>query len=143
MALTTHLTLKLDNVAVTGGVTQKGREGTIAVTSLEWSFDSEGTVGEVKFTAELDRETTPISAGLKSGADADALFDVYQVGASGTEAKTFTLHGTNGKVTSVNIWQLNVLDPNLTRYDTTIQYTMAFAHVEQTWLPTGATVTIP
>ena len=57
MALNTYLHLKLDNVAVVGGVIQKGREGTIQVTSLEWSFDSDGNVGEVKFTAEIDRES--------------------------------------------------------------------------------------
>ena len=37
MALNTYLTLTLDGTAVQGGVTQKGREGTIMVTSLDWS----------------------------------------------------------------------------------------------------------
>ena len=147
MALNTYLTLRLNNVPVSGGVTQKGRENTIEVTSLEWSFDSVGSVvnvGEVKFTAELGRETPPISAGLKSGADTNALFDFYQAGGlSGTEEKVFTLHGTSGKVTSVNVWMLNNKDPNLVRYNTTIQYTMSFPQILQTWLPTATPVTIP
>ena len=143
MALNTYLTLTLDGAAVTGGVTQKGREGTIMVTSLDWSFDSDGNVGEVKFTSEMDRETPLIGAGLKDNAVAVATFDFYQASASGTEVKSFTLQGTNGKVTSVNIWMLNNKDPALQRYETTMQYTMSFQHLEQIWVPTGANVTIP
>ena len=143
MALNTYLHLKLNNTNVQGGVTQKGREGTILVTSLEWSFDNDGNVGEVKFTAELDLETTKISAGLKNSAVVDALFDFYQPGQLGVETKVFTLHGTSGEVTSVNLWMLNNKDPNLTRYETTMQYTMSFAQLEQTWLATNDSVTIP
>src|SRR6266567_6812261 len=138
MALNTYLTLTLDGAAVTGGVTQKGREGTIMVTSLDWSFDSDGNVGEVKFTSEMDRETPLIGAGLKNNAVAVATFDFYQTSVSGTEVKSFTLHGTNGKVTSENIWMLNNKDPALQRYETTMQYTMSFQHLEQIWVPTGA-----
>ena len=57
MALNTYLHLKLNNANVQGGVIQKGREGTILVTSLDWSFDSDENVGEMKFTAELDQAT--------------------------------------------------------------------------------------
>ena len=143
MALNTYLTLTLNGAAVQGGVTQKGREGTIMVTSLDWSFDSDGNVGEVKFTSEMDRETPVIGAGLKNNAVAVATFDFYQPSASGIEVKSFTLHGTGGKVTSVNIWMLNNKDPSLMKYETTMQYTMSFQSIEQTWVPTGAAVTIP
>ena len=143
MAPNAYLHLKLDNVAVVGGVIQKGREGTIQVTSLEWSFDSDDNVGEVKFTGELDQETPVIGAGLKSKAAVDALFDIYQPSQSGLETKVYTLHGLAGAVTSVGLWMLNTKDPNLTRYEPTIQYTMKFAHFEQTWLPNCASVTIP
>jgi type VI secretion system Hcp family effector len=143
MALNAYLHLKLNNVDVDGGVTQKGREDTIMVTSLEWSFDSDGNVGEIKFTGELDKETVPIAAGLKSSAVADGLFDFYQPSASGIETKVFTLHGTNGRVTSVNYWMMNNKDPNLMRYETTVQYTMSFQHIEQTWIAGGLTVEIP
>ena len=146
MALNTYLSLKLNNVPVTGGVIQKGREGTIQVTSLEWSFDSDGNIGEVKFTAEMDRETPVIAAGLKNAAQADGVFDFYQpnaLGGGGVETKVCTLEGTNGKVTSVSVWMLNNKDPNLTRYETTMQYTMSFAVFEQTWLPTNTSVIIP
>ena len=143
MALNSYLHLKLDNVVVQGSVTQKGREGTIEVNSLEWSFDSDDNLGEVKFTAELGKETPPISAGLKSDAVVDALFDFYQPSTSGAEAKVFTLHGGNGRVTSVTVWMLNNKDPNLVRYETTMQYTMSFEQIEQVWVPTGANVIIP
>jgi hypothetical protein len=33
-------------------------------------------------------------------------------------------------VTSVGVWMLNTKDPNLTRYETTMQYTISFAHIE-------------
>jgi type VI protein secretion system component Hcp len=147
MALNTHLTLTLDGTPVVGGVTQKGKEGTIMVTSFDWSFDSDGNVAEIKFTGELDKETPVISAGLKSSAVVDALFDFYEpnVGPGGTGAEiiTFKLHGTNGKVTSVNLWMMNNKDATLTRYATTIQYTMSFQAIQQTWVQNSATVTIP
>ena len=84
-----------------------------------------------------------ISAGLKSSAVADGLFDFYQLNHSGIEEKVFTLHGQNGAVTSVTVWMLNNKDPNLQRYETTMQYTMSFEHIEQVWVPTGTSVTIP
>jgi type VI protein secretion system component Hcp len=143
MALNTYLALELDGTRVVGGVTQKGREQQILVTSLDWSFDSDDNVGEVKFTAELDRETPVIANGLKTDAVADGLFDFWQPGPSGLETKVFTLHGTNGRVTSLNYWMLNNKDPNLMRYDTTVQYTMSFQAIEQTWLPTSVSVVIP
>jgi len=144
MALNTILQLRLNNVAVVGGNVQKAREGTIVVTSLDWSFDSDDNIGEVKFTAELDRETPVIGNGLKNDAVADALFDFYDLNKStGAEVKIFTLHGTSGRVTSVNLWQMNNLDPNLARYAVTIQYTMSFTAIEQTWVATNTSVTIP
>ncbi len=146
MALNTYLHLELNGSPVQGGVTQKGREGTILVTSLDWSFDSDANIGEVKFTAELDRETVPIATGLKNAQAVDALFDFYQPGSGptgGIETKVFTLHGTNGRVTSLNYWMLNNKDPNLTRYETTVQYTMSFASIEQTWLNGNISLVIP
>lgn len=143
MALNTYLHLKLNNVAVDGSVTQKGRENTIEVNSLEWSFDSDGNVGDVKFTSDIDKATVPIGQGLKDAAVVDALFDFWNPSSSGAETLYFKLHGTNGKVTSVNLWMLNNQDPTLMRYATTIQYTMSFASITEEWIANGAMVTIP
>ena len=142
MALNTYLTLKLDGTQVNGDVTQKGRENTIEVTSFELTYDSDG-LGEVKFTAALDPATVPIHAGLKNGAVVDALFDFYAPSASGTETKYFTLHGTNGQVRAANIWMLNNKDPNLMRYETTMQYAMSFTTIVETFTNGGLTVTLP
>ena len=60
MALNSYLHLTLDGTPVLGSVTQKGREGTIEVNAFEWSFDSDGNVGEVKFTSDIDKATVPI-----------------------------------------------------------------------------------
>jgi type VI protein secretion system component Hcp len=147
MALNTYLTLQLDGVAVVGSVTQKGREGKIEVNSFEWSFDSDGNIGEVKFLASVDKATVPISAGLKSAAVADALFQFWTPqtaggGGIGTEVQYYSIHGTNGKVTSVDIWMLNNNDPNLLRYDNSVQYTMSFPSITETWMADGTTTTI-
>src|SRR5712692_10351469 len=112
MALNTYLHLKLDNVAVDGSVMQKGREGTIEVDSLEWSFDSDGNVGEVKFSGAIDKATVPIGGGLKSNASVEATFDFWEATPSGSEVLYFTLHGTSGKVTSIDLWMPNNKDPS-------------------------------
>jgi type VI protein secretion system component Hcp len=143
MALSTYLHLTLGGNPVVGSVTQKGREGTIEVNAFEWSFDSDGNVGEVKFTSDLEKGSVPIAQGLKSSAVADALFDFWQPTSSGVEVKFFTLHGTNGKVTSASVWMLNNQDPALMKYATTMQYTMSFAAIEQVWTADGTSVTIP
>jgi type VI protein secretion system component Hcp len=143
MALSTYLHLTLGGTAVTGSVTQKGREGTIEVNSFEWSFDSDGNIGEVKFTSDLEKGSVPIEAGLKSQAVADALFDFWLPSATGVETKFYTWHGTNGKVTSATIWMLNNQDPSLTKYPTSMQWTMSFASIEQTWTADGTAVTVP
>ena len=126
MALNTYLTLTLDGVAVTGGVTQSGRQGTIEVNSLEWSFDSDGNIGEVKFVGDVERSTPVISNGLKLSQVAEAYFRFYQASAQGVEVQYFTLHGTAGKVTSADLWMPNNVDPALTRYNNSVQYTMTF-----------------
>jgi type VI protein secretion system component Hcp len=143
MALNSYLHLTLGGTPVVGSVTQKGREGTIEVNSFEWSFDSDGNVGEVKFTADVEKGTVPMSQGLKSAAVADALFDFWLPSSTGAETKFYTVHGTNGRITSASIWLLNNLDPTLTRYPITMQYTMSFAAIEQTWTADGTSVTIP
>jgi type VI secretion system Hcp family effector len=145
MALNAYLSLKLNGADVDGSVTQKGREDTIMVTSLEWSFDSDGNVGEVRFTVEADDESlVPMSNGLKSNQSVEASFDFYTASQTGVEVKYLTLHGVNGRITSSNMWMLNNKDPNLTRYETTIQYTMSFPTITETQhVPTSRSVTIP
>jgi type VI protein secretion system component Hcp len=143
MALNTYLHLTLNGVAVPGSVTQLSRVGQIEVTSLEWSFDSDGNVGEIKFLSDIDKAAVPIGQGLKSAAVVDALFDFWSPSPSGAESKYYTLHGTNGRVTSVNLWMVNNNDPSLMKYATMMQYTMSFAAIEQTWLADGNAVTIP
>ncbi len=143
MALNTYLHLKVAGVDVPGGVIQSGKVGLIEVNSFEWSFDSSGKVGEVKFTSDLDKATVPIGQALKSQAAVDAVFDFWTPSNTGAESLYFKLHGTNGKVTSVNLWQLNNNDPNLTRYAITMEYTMSFTAVEETWVADSTTVTIP
>jgi type VI protein secretion system component Hcp len=146
MALNTYLHLQLNGVAVTGSVTQTGRVGLIEVNSLEWSFDSDGNIGEIKFLSDIDKATVPIGQGLKSAAVVDALFDFWTpatTSGGGSETKYYTLHGTNGRVTSASLWMMNNQDPTLTRYSTAMQYTMSFAAIEQTWIADGAAVTLP
>ena len=148
MALNTYLTLTLDGVAVNGSVTQKGRENTIEVNSLEWAFDSDGVVGEVKFVADIDKATPFIANGLKNNQVADATFTFWTpvVSSIGTETQYFTLHGTAGKVTSMDLWMPYNLDPNQTRYPNSVQHSMKFGSMTMTWAVGSAgpfTATIP
>ena len=142
MALNTYLKLKLDGANVSGSVIQKGREGTIEVHSLEWSFDSDGNIGEIKFVAFIDKATPAISNGLKNNQVADAEFEFYTVSFQGTEDQYFTLHGTNGQVTSVDLWMPNNKDTALQSHANSVQYTMSFEATTMTREDTGATSTI-
>ncbi len=144
MALNTYLTLKLGGVDVPGGVTQKGREGSILVSSLEWSFDSDGNVGELKFVSEVGKETPTIATGLKTSQVVDAEFKFWEPSSTGVEVQYFTLHGTAGAVTSVDIWMPNNIDPALQRVDNSVQYTMSFGTMQIIWMiPPVVTATIP
>jgi type VI protein secretion system component Hcp len=143
MALNAYLKLKLDGANVAGGVTQKGREGTILVRSLEWSFDSDGNIGEIKWIGDVDRATTDISQGLKQAQDVDAVFDFFILnGGTGGETNTFRLTGAAGKVTSVDIWQPNTLDPAVTNHPLAVQVTMSFPSVTETYVPDNTSVVI-
>lgn len=148
MALNTYLTLTLDGVAVNGSVTQTGRVNMIEVHSLEWSFDSDGNIGEVKFVGDIDKATPVIAAGLKGNQVADATFQFWTpqlVGGtgSGTEAQYFTLHGTAGRVTSLDMWMANNKDPSLAKYQNAVQYTMKFTSMQILWVDGAITTTIP
>jgi type VI secretion system Hcp family effector len=143
MALNTYLTLKLDGSVVHGSVIRKGFEDTIEVHSLEWAFDSDGNVGEVKFVSEIDEALPVIATGLKTNKVADATFRFFMANPNGTESQSFTLHGTQGKVTSLDMWTPNTQDPNLTRYDHTVQYTIKFGSMLITWVPGNIHETIP
>ncbi len=145
MALNTYLTLTLDGVAVTGGVTQAGRQGTIEVNSLEWSFDSDGNVGEVKFVGDIERSTPVIANGLKLSQVAEAYFRFYQAGSTGIETQYFTLHGTAGKVTSADLWMPNNADAAFVRFSNSVQYTMTFGSMNLDYLvgTVTASATIP
>ena len=143
MALNTYLKLKLDGTPVAGSVTQKGREGTVEVHSLEWSFDSDGNVGEIKFVAYIDKATPVISTGLKNNQVADAEFEFWTPSTTGTEIQYFTLHGTNGRVTSVDLWMPNNRDAALQSQQSSVQYTMSFPATTMTWEDGGISATIP
>lgn len=143
MALNTYLTLKLDGTAVLGGVTQTGRVGSILVSSLEWSFDSDGHVGELKFVSRVGMETPNIATGLKTNQVVDAEFKFWEPSLSGPEVQYFTLHGTAGKVTSIDLWMPNNVDPSLMRVDNSVQYTMSFGSMQIIWTTGPVTETIP
>jgi type VI secretion system Hcp family effector len=143
MALNTYLTLTLDGVAVHGSVTQKGRENSIEVNSLEWAFDSDGNVGEVKFVGDIDKATPVIATGLKQNQVAVAFFKFWQASISGSETQYFTLHGTAGKVTSIDLWMPNNQDAALLKYNNAVQYTMKFGSMEILWTDGGISETIP
>jgi type VI secretion system Hcp family effector len=143
MALNAYLKLKLDGTPVNGSVTQKGRENSIEVNSLEWSFDSDGNVGEVKFVGDIDKALPVIANGLKNNQVAEGTFEFWLPSPTGAETQYFTLHGTQGKVTSVDMWMPNNQDPNLQRYNNTVQYTMTFQSMDITWVAGGISATIP
>lgn len=146
MALNAYLQLKLNGSTVQGSVTQKGREGQILVRSLEWSFESDGgnlSMGEVKWIGDVDKATTDISHGLDAQQNVDAVFNFWTPDlATGSESNYFRLTGANGKITSVDLWLPNTLDPSVSSHPLAVQVTMSFQTVTELFVSDGTSAII-
>jgi type VI secretion system secreted protein Hcp len=151
MALNAYLRLKSQKQGeIKGSVTQKGREGTIAViaASHELASPRDAATGlptgkrqhhPLTLTKELDRATPLLLAALVSNeAITGFTLDFYaptQVrgAGTGTESNVYSIVLENAAVASSRLVMLNTKDPALQRFALAEELTFTYEKITWTW----------
>jgi type VI secretion system secreted protein Hcp len=147
MAQTAALFLKLNGSDVQGDstVSSGGRANSIEV--LSWSWAAEATLtagglsagqrimGEVKFVQRIDKSTPLLFQGFTNNSVVLGLFRFYRPNPSGdgSTEQFFTFLGEQGRITSLNNWLPDAINPATANMPTLVQFTMRFNKVTQTY----------
>jgi len=147
MANTIALFLKLNGNDVQGENTQSslGRANSIEVLSWSWAAEAplsaggqpagQRIMGEVKFVQRIDKSTPLLFKGFTNNELALGLFKFYRpnpVG-DGTTEQFFTFLGEQGRITSLNNWLPDTINPATAVMPPLVQFTMRFNKVTQTY----------
>jgi type VI secretion system secreted protein Hcp len=130
---------------IQGSVTQKGREGTIAVIASSHAILSprDPATGlptgkrqhrPLSITKELDRSTPILRSALTSNetlTTCDLLF--YRADKTGIEAQYFTIRLTNASIASMEMQMPNNKHADLTALETFEDVTFVYQKIEWTW----------
>lgn len=140
--LTTFLTMTGQKTgAFTGGVTQKGHEGAIAVLALQGGLrvpvsntgvpSGRAACNGIDFRKPTDQATPLLfTAAADNETITSATFSEFQASANGTEALTLQIRLTNAHITSIH----HVNSTTTGAYE---DVTLAPTTVAYTWKPTG------
>jgi len=153
MAETIALFLKLNGSDIAGENTNTslGRANSIEVLSWSWSGEavSSGSglpagrrvMGEVKFVQRIDKSTPLLFKGFTNSEVAQGAFKFFRPNPTGdgTTQQYFTFEGFQGRVTSLNLWQPDTLNPPTSNLPDLVQFTMFFNRVIQTYTNGGIT----
>jgi type VI secretion system secreted protein Hcp len=135
---------------IQGGVTQKGREGTIAVIALSHGIVSPRDPASglptgkrqhkpLSITKELDR-STPILRSVLTTNEVLTQCEVQFYGVSrttGAEAATFTVRLTNASIGSIEMEMPNNKHPDLMALETFEEVTFTYQKIEWVWIEGG------
>lgn len=152
MAETVHLYLKLNGVTIEGESSQTslGRENSIEILSWSWGAEaplrSGGVVGralmgEVKYVQRIDKSSPLLAKALVNNEVAEGIFKFFRpnLTGDGTTQQFFTFEGKQGRITSVNPWSPDTLNPATAAMPALYQFTMIFQRVIQTYEDGGIT----
>jgi type VI secretion system secreted protein Hcp len=151
MAETVHLYLKLNGVDIEGESSQTslGREDSIEIVSWTWDVEtarSSGAagrpvMGEVRYVQRIDKSTPLLFKGLTNNEVAEGVFKFFRPNPTGdgTTQQFFTFEGKQGRITSVNPWVADVINPATATLPPLLQLTMLFPRVIQTYEDGGIT----
>jgi type VI secretion system secreted protein Hcp len=131
---------------IKGSVTQKGREGRIAVIAMSHDFLSPRDMSTgmasgrrehkpLVVTKEMDRASTGLRTmmiGNETAKDWELQF--FRPSATGVETQYFTIRLTNASVTSIGMRMLNNKDPELTKFETYEEIAFVYQKIEWTWI---------
>ena len=155
MAETVHLFLKLSGNDVPGEstVSSLGRANSIEVLSWSWGAEAQtsasgaasgrATMGEVKFVQRIDKSTPLLFKGFTNNEVALGVFKFFRPNPTGdgTTEQFFTFEGQQGKITSLNEWTPDSINPATAVMPNLVQFTMFFSRVIQTYANGGITHT--
>ncbi len=147
MAESIALFLKLNGSDVQGDNTHTSfeRENSIEVLSWSWAAESQTTssggsqgqriMGEVKFVQRIDKSTPLLFKAFTNNEITLGLFKFYRPNPAGdgTTEQFFTFLGEQGRITSLNNWVPDTLNPATAILPPLVQFTMKFNKVTQTF----------
>lgn len=152
MAETVHLYLKLNGADIQGESSQSslGRENSIEILSWSWGADaamqSPGVIGkrmmgEVKYVQRIDKSTPLLFKGFVNNEVAEGVFKFFRPNPTGdgTTEQFFTFEGKQGRITSLNPWNPDTINPATAVMPPLYQLTMFFPRVIQTYTNGGIT----
>jgi type VI secretion system secreted protein Hcp len=142
---------------VKGGVTQKGREGTIAVVAVSHEILSPRDPASglpagrrmhkpIVITKELDQSTPVLYGMLVSNENITdwvlQYFSPNRAGAEiGSEAQNFTIRLTNASITDIRLTKPLTWSPDLAKLPDYQEISFAYQKIEWTWVQGGITAT--
>jgi type VI secretion system secreted protein Hcp len=135
---------------IRGSVTQKGREGKIAVIAVSHEIVSprDPASGQATgkrqhrplvITKELDRSSVPLRQMLVGNEAAkDWELQLFRPSpTTGTEAQYLTIRLTNAAIASIEMQMPNNRDPDLTNRETFEEVAFVYTKIEWTWTDGG------
>ncbi len=152
MAATAYLRLKGQKTGpIKGGVTQKGREDTIAVSAVSHTIDSPRDPASglptgkrqhhpFVITKELDRSSPVLYQVLVTNenlTEFELLF--YQPTSSGVEKQDYTIKLTNANIVSIHFVMPNTKDPDTARLNPYEEIAFTYQKIQWTWNDGGIT----
>ncbi len=142
---------------VKGSVTQKGRDGSIAIIALEQMTKMEVSptgvpsgrlrAGQVMITKEVDKSSPVLRQMMNNNeiiTDATIQFWTPQIMAAtgvGTEVQHYTLKLTNARIVSMKTISLNIRNPELVRYAMSEELALIYERADWIWINGGITAT--
>jgi type VI secretion system secreted protein Hcp len=155
MALLAYLKLKGQQQGdIKGSVTQKGREGKIAVIAAEHALSSPRDIATglptgkrlhkpYTITKELDAASPrlyALLAGNEAVTDWELQFWTPQIKAGtgvGTEVQHYTVRLTDARLVDIRFHMLNVRDPELMKYVECEELSFTYSKISWTWTAGG------
>jgi type VI secretion system secreted protein Hcp len=134
---------------IKGGVTQKGREGSIEVDSTSHDIVSprDAATGAATgkrqhkplvVTIELDRALPQLYSALVNNEVLTTVeLKFYRTGAAGTELQFYTVKLSNASIASIHFVQPNSKLPEQTRIAETAEVSFTYQKIEWTWTDGG------
>ncbi len=135
---------------IQGGVTQKGREGSIEVISLEHQIISprdpasglptgKRQHGTVKITKELDKSSPLLHQAMTNNENlTNVTIQFWRPnGATGQEIQHYTVTLINASVSSIRLWKPNTKDPSAASSPDMEEIQFTYQRIVWTWVDGG------
>jgi type VI secretion system secreted protein Hcp len=151
-ALSAYMTLTgQKSGAVKGGVTQKGREGSIGIIAVNHEVLSPRDPASglptgkrmhkpLTVTMELDQSTPILYNMLTSNENIPTLeVKFWRTGPTGMESQYFTVRLTNANISEIRLVEPNVKNTDTTHLDSYLEVSFTYQKIQWTWTDPSVT----